>query len=196
MNKEKTNGFASPILILLLVVASFLMGMIWTQSRQNGNDDNQPIGQQEEAVLEQEQEEQVLGESVAILGNFKALEETEVCLEDDKPLVYYFGGSFCPYCKWEHPIISSVAEKFKGHISFHDNMDKTDADLDIVEKYAALNRGHVPFLLIGCQYWQLGSGEAFGEEQETKHITALICKITNNEPEEVCAPLQETIDSI
>ena len=196
MNKEKTNGFASPILILLLVVASFLMGMIWTQSRQNGNDDNQPIGQQEEAVLEQEQEEQVLGESVAILGNFKALGETEVCLEDDKPLVYYFGRSSCPHCAWQHPVISSAAEKFEDLIVFHDNMDKAGVDQEIYEKYSLLNQGAIPFIVIGCQYWQLGSGEAFGEEQEIEHITALICKVTNNEPEEVCAPLQETIDSI
>jgi len=196
MNKEKVSGFTSPILILLLVVASFLMGMIWTQSRQKDEVENSPVDQQEEVVLDQEQEERVLGESAVVLGNFKVLEEAEICLENGKPLVYYFGGSFCSYCKWEHPIVSSVAEKFKGYISFHDNMDKTDADQDIVEKYAALNKGYVPFMVIGCQYWQLGSGEAFGEEQEANHIAALICKITNNEPEEVCAPLQEMIDSI
>ena len=194
MNENKTAGFTSPILILLLVVASFLMGMIWTQSRQKDEVENLPVDQQEEEALEQE--EQVSGESAAALGNFKTLEKTEVCLEDDKPLVYYFGRSSCPYCTWQHPVITSAVEGFENVIAFHDNMDKPEVDREIYEKYSLLNQGAIPFIVIGCQYWQLGSGEAFGEEQEANHIAALICKVTNNEPEEICAPLQETIDSI
>ncbi len=194
MNNSKTSGFTSPILILLLVVASFLMGMIWTQSRQP--ESNQATPETVQVTPSPAVEQQVLGESAVSVGNFKVLTEAQICLENDLPIVYYFGSSTCPHCKWEHPVISSAAEQFDGYLSFHDNMDKPDADQAVWDQYASLNRGSIPFIVVGCKYWQLGSGESFGEEKETENLTALFCKLTDNQPEAVCAPLQEVIDSI
>jgi len=195
MNENKLSGFTSPILVLLLVIASFLMGVIWTQSRQKGEVEEQLPQETGETVLQPE-EERVLGESSAGIGNFKVLTEEEVCREDDLPVVYYFGSSSCPHCTWEYPVVKSVMDQFEGEIAFKDGMDNIEEYQETWDQYVSLNQNSYPFMILGCRYWQLGSGESFGEEKEAENIAALLCKLTNGEPAGVCAPLQEVIDSI
>jgi len=125
------------------------------------------------------------------LGNF-FISQDEVCQENNKPIVYFFGSAGCPYCVWEHPIVEKVAEKFGGEISFHNNMD-TDADKDIFSKYST---GGIPTLALGCKYYRVGSGESAGEENEEKNLTALICKLTNNQPAEVCETVKDLVEQI
>lgn len=125
------------------------------------------------------------------IGNF-LISEDEVCEEDGKPILYFFGSEGCPHCKWEHPVINSVAEKFEGLISYHENMD-SDEDMDIFSKYST---GGIPTIVIGCKYYRVGSGESMGEEQEANVLTALICKLTNNEPSAVCDSVRDLIDQI
>lgn len=115
-------------------------------------------------------------------GNFLVSEE-EVCEENEKPIIYFFGSQGCPHCTWEHPIVEEVAEKFTGFISFHNNMD-SDEDMDVFSKYSP--EGYVPALVLGCKYYRVGSGETIGEEEEAKVLTALICDLTENQPNDVC----------
>jgi len=115
------------------------------------------------------------------VGNF-SVSSDEICMEDDKPIIYFFGSDGCPHCSWEHPIIEKVAEKFNGYVSFHNNMN-SDADMDVFQKFST---GGVPTLVLGCKYYRIGSGENSGEEQEAKNLTSLICELTNNEPAEIC----------
>lgn len=128
-------------------------------------------------VLEEEPSE----DEKTTLGNF-SVSEDEVCQENDKPIVYFFGAESCSYCKWEHPIVEKVAEGFAGYISFHNNMDSNE-DMDVLMKYST---GGIPTIVLGCRYYRVGSGERSGEEQETQDLTALICDLTNNQPAEVC----------
>jgi len=115
------------------------------------------------------------------VGNF-SVSSDEICMEDDKPIIYFFGSEGCPHCSWEHPIIEEVARKFDGYVSFHNNMN-SDADMDIFQKFST---GGVPTLVLGCKYYRVGSGENSGQEQEAENITSLICELTNNQPEEIC----------
>lgn len=115
------------------------------------------------------------------VGNF-SISSDEVCKEDGKPIVYFFGSEGCPHCLWEHPIIEEVAAKFGDNISFHNNMSG-DEDNEVFDKYST---GGVPTLVLGCKYYRVGSGEAAGEEEETKNLTSLICDLTNNQPAAVC----------
>ena len=114
-------------------------------------------------------------------GNF-SVSSDEVCKENEKPIVYFFGSQSCPHCIWEHPIVEEVAGKFDGYISFHNNMD-SEADMEVFQKYST---GGIPTLVLGCQYYRVGSGETAGEEQEIKDLTGLICELTNNQPAEIC----------
>ena len=114
-------------------------------------------------------------------GNF-SVSSDEVCKENEKPIVYFFGSQSCPHCTWEHPIVEEVAGKFAGYISFHNNMD-SEADMEVFQKYST---GGIPTLVLGCQYYRVGSGETAGEEQEIKDLTGLICELTNNQPAEIC----------
>ena len=125
------------------------------------------------------------------IGNFTA-GENEVCLENGKPVVYFFGSPGCPHCVWEHPIIEEVAAKFGDEIIFHNNMDAS-ADMDIFSQYST---GGVPTTVLGCKYWRVGSGQSNGEEGEAKILTALICKLTNNQPGDICAGFQDLIDQV
>ncbi len=117
-------------------------------------------------------------------GDFIVLDD-ELCQEDGKPIVYYFGSSGCSHCKWEHPIIQEVAESFGDAISFHDLMDKQE-EMEVFQEYSEINRGGIPFIVLGCQYVRVGSGERAGEEAEREALTELICKLTNNQPSQVC----------
>jgi thiol-disulfide isomerase/thioredoxin len=125
------------------------------------------------------------------IGDF-LVSEDKICKENEKPIIYFFGSKGCPHCRWEHPILEKVAEKFKDYISFHNNMD-SDKDREIFEKYST---GGIPTLVFGCKYYRVGSGERVGEEKETKNLTALICKLTENQPKEICDEVKELIEKI
>lgn len=135
----------------------------------------------EEEVTETEGEEKAKEKGVT-LGNF-LVSEDEICLEDGKSIIYFFGSQGCPHCTWEHPIVEEVAGKFGDYISFHNNMD-SDEDMDVFSKYSP--EGYVPALVLGCKYYRVGSGETIGEEEESKVLTALICDLTENQPNDVC----------
>lgn len=125
------------------------------------------------------------------IGNFIVSGEN-ICIEEGKPIVYFFGSDDCGHCKWEHPIIANVTSKFEGYISLHDNMNNSTADRDIFARYSP--GGGVPTLVLGCKYYRLGSGEMLDKAQEAKVLTALICNLTANKPGDVCSnPEIETL---
>jgi len=130
-------------------------------------------------------------ETGVTVGNF-SVSDNEVCYEDSKPVVYFFGSESCPHCVWEKPVIREVAQKFEGLISYHENIDNEN-DQDIFKQYST---GGIPTLVLGCKYYRVGSGEQSGQETETKALTALMCKLTGNQPAETCQAVQELIDSI
>lgn len=125
------------------------------------------------------------------VGSF-SITKNEICKDNGKPIVYFFGSKSCPHCAWEHPLVTSITEKFKNEISFRDNMDKQD-NMDIFQQYSD---GGIPTIVLGCKYYRVGSGEQDGKDVESKNLTALICKITGNKPEEVCNELKDIIDQI
>ena len=117
------------------------------------------------------------------IGNFLVSGE-EVCKEDGKPIVYFFGHSSCPHCVWEHPIFENVTANFTDFISVHDNFDNFTADEEVFSLFSP--RGYVPTIVLGCKFYRVGSGETLGEEEEAKVLTALICELTGGKPENVC----------
>lgn len=147
-----------------------------------------PEGIDLESEISPVQETPEIQEELTI-GNF-SVSGDEVCLEDGKPIIYFFGSQGCPYCTWEHPIMERVAEKFTDYISFHNNMD-TNADMDVFGKYST---GGIPTLVFGCKYYRVGAGTQLGEEGEAKVLTALICKLTGSQPADVCEQVQDLIE--
>jgi len=125
------------------------------------------------------------------IGNF-SVSNDEICREDGKPILYFFGSKGCPHCVWEHPIIEEVTAKFGDNINFHNNMNSED-DMDVFQKYST---GGIPTLVLGCKYYRVGAGTQSGEEKETGYLTALICKLTENKPADVCSSVQDLINEI
>ena len=115
-------------------------------------------------------------------GNFNQITDAQICQENGKPIVYFFGSESCPHCKWEKPVIEAVTKIFGSAISYHENIDN-GKEMDIFNKYST---GSIPTLVIGCKYYRVGSGESAGVESETKTLTKLICDITGNQPAGVC----------
>jgi thiol-disulfide isomerase/thioredoxin len=115
-------------------------------------------------------------------GNFNQITDAEICQENGKPIVYFFGSESCPHCIWEKPVISAVAKKFGSAISYHENVDN-GKEMDVFNKYST---GSIPTVIIGCKYYRVGSGESAGEQSETATLTKLICDITGNQPAAVC----------
>lgn len=142
-----------------------------------------------------------IGEKITIpqapqqtIGNFLVDGTSEVCKEDNKPIVYFFGSQRCPDCLWEDPIIKNVTNIFKDQISFHENID-TETDKEIFLKYS--QRGYIPLIVIGCKYYRIGSGkDAFGEINEAKILMSLICLTTKNKPLGVCAEVEDILNQI
>jgi len=199
--KKKNFNLTTLILVILLVGVAFFAGMMWMRnknleqgkaSKDNQATQNLPTVQPTPEPLE------------PTIGGF-VLTKDEVCQENDKPSIYYFGYSGCPHCKWNYPIMQAVAKKFPTQIVFHDNMDKldklTDEDSKIMTKYQNIHGGSVPFLAFGCKYLRVGSGENpqesdGGKTAEDKNLTAIICKLTNNQPEKVCASVKDLVEQI
>jgi len=130
-------------------------------------------------------------EEKTTIGYF-SVSKDDICKEEDKPIIYFFGASNCPYCLWEKPVIEKVIKKFERFVSFHNNMDAR-ADMEIFSKYS---QGGIPTLVLGCKYYREGSGQFLGEETEIKNLTALICKLTNNQPSKECEEVKDIIEQI
>ena len=126
------------------------------------------------------------GNENTLAGHFMETDEDAVCMEEEKPIVYFFGSENCGYCKWEKPVIEAVAEEFKDHISFHNYMGDFGEDRAIFSKYST---GGVPTIVLGCKYYRVGAGTDAGEELEAKNLRTLICNLTQNQPEEICSAL-------
>jgi len=134
---------------------------------------------------------QTQNEDKETIGSF-LVSKNEICKENEKPIVYFFGSEGCSHCVWEKPIMGKVANDFEGYISFHNNID-SDADSSVFFQYSD---GGIPTLVFGCKYYRVGSGEQAGEESETKVLTALLCKLTGNQPSNVCSAVQDLINQI
>jgi thiol-disulfide isomerase/thioredoxin len=181
------NSKVTPILIGLLVIAAFVVGVLFTRIQYLEKKQAEPLTTQ----ANQSPQPAATPKLPTTIGNF-SVTENEICQENGKPIVYYFGASSCPHCQWEYPIMKKVAAKFTGQISFHDNMDKQDADQEIWTKFSDINSGgYIPFIILGCKYARVGSGENTGEQVEEDNLTALICQITNNLPEAVCSSVKD-----
>ncbi|MCL5090379.1 MAG: thioredoxin family protein [Patescibacteria group bacterium] len=96
-------------------------------------------------------------ESAKTIGDF-VVTDKEICKDNGKPLVYFFGSASCPHCQWEKPIAQKVFAQFKDYIVYHENFDSQN-DSDVFEKYKDINPGYVPFIIIGCRYARVGAGE-------------------------------------
>lgn len=181
------------ILVGLLVAAAFLIGSLWTKTR-TGEAGGLSSSEAKTTPVPSGAAQPTKEVLPTTIGRF-SITKDEVCLETSKPLIYYFGASSCPHCQWEHPIMQKVGKKFGTAIAFHDNMDKMENDKEIQTQYSYINNGGVPFLIFGCKYARVGSGENDGEATEEKNLTAVICKLTGGKPESVCASVKALLES-
>ncbi|HDS44780.1 MAG TPA: hypothetical protein ENN68_01570 [Methanomicrobia archaeon] len=135
----------------------------------------------QKALEEQRNREQQYGRTI---GDYIRSEDP-LCTEEGKPIIYFFGGPSCSACQWEHPIILTVTSKFDGFIVLYDTMTAAAVDTGVFASYSP--RGSIPTIVLGCTYYRIGAGINLGEEQEEKILTALICELTNGQPEPVCS---------
>lgn len=135
-----------------------------------------------------------------IIGNF-LVTNNEICKENGKPTVYFFGSSSCSHCVWEKPIAQKVFGEFKDLISYHENFDSQN-DGDVFAKYSDINPGFVPFLVLGCKYVRVGAGETLGKDDaeskklEEEALATILCKLTDSKPNNICNPLKDKVSQI
>jgi len=187
-----------PIIVLVLVLAAGAAGFFWTKNK---------ITKGKAEVKGEATSEPTPVPSVqptpnypVVIGNFLVTEK-EICVQEGKPSVYFFGSSSCPHCMWEKPIIEKVAKEFAGKIDFHENIDN-QTNMDVFQKYSNINPGYVPFLVFGCKYARVGSGESLGKDEaeskklEEETLTVILCKLTEGKPETVCAPVKDKTSAV
>jgi thiol-disulfide isomerase/thioredoxin len=142
-------------------------------------------------IIDLTKTQSLVEEAGKTVGNF-SVNTDEVCQENGKPIVYFFGSTSCPHCAWEKPIVQAVMAKFSNQIVYKERID-SEEDSSVFEKYST---GGIPTLVFGCKYYRVGSGEGAGEAQETKDLTAIACKLTGSKPSAVCDPLKSVVDGI
>ena len=181
------NKKALPFITILLLIVAFLAGLKLTQKNQGTATPTPTPEKPSEATVTPVNYPETVGGFLVT--------DKEICLQDGKPVIYYFGSSSCPHCQWESPVVKKAVDKFKDLVSFHNNMDSS-ADQEIFNQYGDINPGYIPFLIFGCKYARLGSGETAGEVKEIENLSALLCKLTEGKPVSVCDPLKEVISGI
>ncbi|MCK9578138.1 thioredoxin family protein [bacterium] len=106
-----------------------------------------------------------------LVYTFAEVKENEICRENGKPIVYFFGSKSCPHCEWEKPIIAEVVKSFGDKISYHENIDSQN-DLDVFSKFN--QEGGIPTIIVGCKYYRIGSGEGSGADKEKENLKGII----------------------
>jgi thiol-disulfide isomerase/thioredoxin len=181
------------LIIFLLVIGVAAAGFIWTK----GNllkETTQVKGSSTPSTAPTAKPTPNFQKTV---GDF-LVTDREIEKENGKPVVYFFGSSSCPHCVWEKPVAKRVFDKFKNEIVYHENFD-SDADTEVFNRYADINPGYVPFLILGGKYARMGAGENLGANEaeskklEEQALTAILCKLTEGKPEGVCAIIKDKV---
>ncbi len=131
------------------------------------------------------------------IGDFLVTNQNICTDANNKPYVILFGSDGCPHCNWEGPIFASVTSLFGDEVnaSYANLNDILNTDiLNLYNKYD--EEQLIPFILIGCKYYRIGSGETAGIQEEINNLIAITCKITNNNPSDLCNMFDETISRI
>ncbi len=133
-------------------------------------------------------------EAEVTVGGF-SVSEDPVCEDNGKPIIYMFGSSGCPHCTWLHPVFDNIKQNFGDLISVHDNMDESEADREVYNKYGT---GYIPMTVIGCKYYRTGTNNERTDDikLEEDEITALICTLTDNQPTDVCNEVKNLIEQV
>lgn len=196
-------GKRSFALILAIVVLSGGAGYFWTKNRllkeellvkgESASGESGTTGSQVTATPQKKDYKETFGGFLVT--------DKEICLAEGKPIVYFFGSSSCPHCVWEKPVMARVAKSFGQEVDYRENFD-SDKDSEVFGKYADINPGYVPFLVLGCKYARVGSGERLGKDSaestllEEEAIKTILCKLTDGKPQSVCASLKDKIQQI
>ena len=136
---------------------------------------------------------------IVTINGYKNIESATVQNINGKPLVYFFGTTWCPHCGWERPLFINATSNFGDWTGIHESdlsnatftskyitvkayeIDKVQppaADIKVFQHYSP--DGRIPLLIFGGKYFRVGSGEAFGAENETAALNAMLCKITDS----------------
>jgi len=117
--------------------------------------------------------------AVPTIGGFMDIESATV--NGGKPMVYFFGTTWCPHCGWEKPIFEEVMNKFNNTIDItivEIDVEQPEEDMLIFNHYST--DGYIPLLVLGGKYYRIGAGESLGEDGERQVLTAFLCKITRS----------------
>lgn len=180
------------LLLIGLLVVLVVGGLVISKGKKPSDGLTSPIPRANGGTVNPQPTKVVLPTT---LGGFMVTNK-EICLENGKPVVYFFGSTTCPHCVWEKPVIEPVMAKFKDAIVFKERINSQD-DMAVFNQYKDINPGYIPFVLLGCKYARVGSGESGAATKdeavklEGDNLTAIVCKLTGGKPESVCGPLAE-----
>jgi glutaredoxin len=119
------------------------------------------------------------GNSINISGGFHEIEGVEPAKVNGRVLVYFIGTNQCPHCKWERPIMKSVADNFPQYIEFREvelDANPSKESTEVFKHYSPA--GYIPLIVIGGKWFRVGSGEMFGEAAERETLTEFLCRAT------------------
>ncbi len=122
-----------------------------------------------------------------------------LCTQEGKPIIRFFGTSWCPHCKWIKSTYLKVAseytaqEKIKAYaweLDTNDNLLTLEKDPVPPEELAIFKQFNpkegVPTFIFGCQYLRIGNGyeqqnDLAAEEAEFIALIDKLIKEANHE---------------
>ena len=147
MKKEQSltplllKGNTSIILVVLLVIASFLIGSLWTRTQfmekektagkvagtEAGNVTSPP--QAPDTKTQQNQGPTTEPIKVAGVVTYSQKKDAKICKTNGKPNIYLFSTTWCPHCKWIKDTFEKVVKEYvdAGKINaYHWEIDIND----------------------------------------------------------------------
>ncbi|UCF07358.1 MAG: hypothetical protein JSW28_06805, partial [Thermoplasmata archaeon] len=193
--KTKTIG---KLLVAVMLAVFLVMALPANVSADDscGSDEADSSGEETENEL------QILGKE----GTFN-VGSGKLYYENGKPVIRYFGTTWCPHCKWIRDTFDKVALEYvqKGQIvAYHWELDTKDnrltddieteipqSEWDILRTFSPEYK--VPTFVFGGKYWRVGNGYERMDnlKAEENEFRTIIEKLIENDE-----ALLEVIDSV
>lgn len=173
------EGFVAVFTPISIILSAIIISasIIWLGSQVKKSESALGVDtEKEETVQEQIEEETAdeptnqhpLGDSVGTVATFDEY-DTDVCKEGDKPQVFLFSTTRCPYCENIKDTFDNWAKNNSDKVSaYHWQVDTGDNELteevetevpqEFLDIYNESNpNGSVPTFVFGCKYVRVGN---------------------------------------
>lgn len=198
--RSLVKGNTNIVLVVLLVIASFLIGSLWTRTQfiEKEKAGGKVAGTEAENPTAKPTIQEPQGpitETIDItdVTTFSQKKDAKICKTNGKPNIYLFSTTTCPHCTWIKETFDKVAKEYVDagkinayhwEIDINDNTLTANKETEVPKEMMAIYQefnpgGYVPTFVFGCKYFRTGNGfeQQNDLKSEEKEFRAVIEKL-------------------